>query len=232
MRRLALIVLLAALAASPSADAALHPLVYFQIVTPLDNDVLKQTSTWTPRVKDNFQHEVKGVVARMSRRFDPDDQPTISFNANQDVQRAPLPPQMKVLQQGAQAISVSVLQNTKSNNRLTMTVNVYFGELKGALADDWLMFDEKASLGSSDQAVNELKYMFLYAWAMDFIGQHSPGDIGRRNTSIACELMTQARALETGPGVQGQGLAPLRAALAKSVKDAGCPDVVSNLNGH
>jgi hypothetical protein len=232
MRRLAPIVLLAALAASPSAHAALHPLVYFQIVTPLDNDVLKQTSNWTPSVKGNFQHEVRGVVARMSKRFDADDQPKISFNANLDAQSGYVPLQMKALQDGAQAISVSVLENTKSNGRLTMTVNVYFGQLKGALSDEWLMFEEKSNLTSSDRAVTELKYMFLYAWAMDFIGQHSPGATGRLNTSIACDLFNQARALESNASIQGPGLAPLRAALAKSTKDEGCPEVLSNLNGH
>jgi hypothetical protein len=232
MRKLPLIALLAALAASPSAHAALHPRVYFQIVTPLDNDVVKQTSSWTPAVKGNFQHEVTGVVAEISKRFDPDDQPKISFNPDLDAKKGYQPREMKALQDGAQAISVSVLENTKSNGRLTMTVDVYFGGLKGALADEWLMFDEKSSLASSDRAVTELKYMFLYAWAMDFISQHSAGAAGRLNTSIACQLFNKARTLESNASVQGAGLAPLRAALAKSAKDAGCPEVVSNLNGH
>lgn len=214
-----------ALAAQPAVAATMHATVYFQVVKP-SSDLTPDVDRWQPAVKSDLQRHINDLVDEINGRI-PNLNSRVILRLNKDAENY-IPtryqdPDFSRMHQEKNSVQISVIDNFKQGSKTKTRTDVYFGTLKGDLVDPRVEYIEDGNLRSPNKSANALKYMFTYAWAMDFAASNKE--------IFACPLLARATLMETLPEIRRNlGLGNLKVAVRKSYVRLGCEARLKDVN--
>lgn len=216
------------LAAGPADAATFRATVYFQVVTPADVGLAAQVNRWQPSVKSDLQRHVSDLVDEMNQRI-PDPKSHIRLRLNKDdenyIRARYQEPEFDEKYVGRNTVQISVAEIYKGDRGLVTRTDVYFGTLKGDLPKKKIEYTEIGTLKNPNRSASALKYVFTYAWAMDFEANKKP--------LLACPLLFKALGMERTPDIRAMsGLDPLTSAVKVSYARLDCAKKLAALNAH